>query len=85
MVGVENEKSEPKRNETKTFVEKWRISPTSLTLALRIFHTLDEETTGLNVFLINLGYAFKKLIALNRKKLFLFQSAIKIQLRLVVH
>ena len=55
MVEVENENSEPKRNETKTFVEKWRISPTSLTLALRIFHTLDEETTGLNEFLINLG------------------------------
>ncbi len=55
MVGVEKEKSEPKRNETKTFVEKWRISPTSLTLALRIFHTLDEEKTGLKEFLINLG------------------------------
>jgi len=55
MVRVEKEKIELKRNETKTFVEKWRISPTSLTLALRIFHTLDEETTGLNVFLINLG------------------------------
>ena len=55
MFGVENEKSESKRNETKAFFEKWTISPTSLTLALRIFHTLDEETTGLNEFLINLG------------------------------
>jgi hypothetical protein len=55
MVGVEKEKSEPKRNETKTFVEKWRISPTSFTLAFRIFHTLDEEKTGLEEFLINLG------------------------------
>ena len=65
MVGVEKEKSEPKRNETKTFVEKWRISPTSLTLALRIFHTLDEAKTGLEDFLICLGKPRKKSIALN--------------------